>query len=198
MTLKDAIRELSHIFGSDSHLVHGQVERSKPTGRPVRGKYNLSLPTTSQNDLDALEKADTVEVECMDSRLSTKGISLWSWRKNVRISMAGGGVQPDETRRKAVAKVAAEIHQVNPRAIVKLAGHDEVCKGFDHFSGGRASIYHNWGKQAEQKAIADELSLTADEAIRQGADPKRLRLVVDEIDRNRNRYKRSRNVRPRR
>ncbi len=197
MSLKEVLQVFGALFGSDDQLVHGKVERSRPTSGRVRGAYNLTVP--SESDEDDIQRADTVEIECMDGRLSTKGRPrLFGHDRSFRISIAGGGVQPAEDRRLAVAKTIAEIHKANPRAVVKVAGHDLVCKGFDHFADGRASRARRVGRDAEHDEIVKELNLTINQAIRQGADPKRIRLIVDEIDEGSGRYRRSRDIRPRR
>lgn len=186
-SLAETIQEFAKTFAQDLELVRAKAQ-SHGVGlssgtlktRLAHHSYNLRLPGTS--DAKTLQTSPNVVIDCMDHR-QVNGAKK-KFRTRAFITNAGGGVQPEPTRRAVTGKLVGAVHQENPTAKVTIVGHQRICGGGEHFSGGQFSKANAQGLHVEEQLVTDHLRLTAQEAVKHGADPKRIRLAIAEIGPN--------------
>jgi len=141
-TLRDHLGTIYRVFGKDPDLVrtsamqHGKnIYFAHITDTPNDGEYNVHIPTGTSAEVEAIAYAHVVTLGCIDWRLSERIFELT--KPDIYFTNAGGPIQPDLDRLQALTNLYAIIHKINPRASLIAVAHDEICKGADHFSGGK-------------------------------------------------------------
>lgn len=172
-----AISAVQEAFKDDANLVrpgaeahHVLVTEGDMITPLSEGNYNARIPSGSQKEIEAIQKAKVIAFICEDFRQSHKAAK--EFQADVVFASAGGVVQPDSNRMQVMVRLAMAMHRVNPKAKFKFAFHTELCGGAKHYTGGEGgvmdSIYKRHGVKGELPVMTKYARQFIDAVLRAG------------------------------
>lgn len=178
-----------NIFEGDLKLIqdkardHGiQMTTGNILTPPVWGAYNLRIPSRMfrGREVEKVFEARKVVVACIDYRQSAEVYD--AERPDIFIADAGGGAQPDSQRSDATVNLLSLFYQVNPEIEIVVIGHNNICGGVNHATGGRMYDVRSYqGIPAEIDMLAGYLCETHAKLVRKGVPGTSIRLGFAQI-----------------
>lgn len=148
---------------------------------PSRGNYVPSIILNPEVAAEEAVEAERFLVGCMDRRcgknlLARLGLNLAE--RAAAYFNGGGGVQVRRERQTGVATAAAELHRVRPNQLITLAAHTDGCGLVAAHADPIIKMKLDDNRVRERNYMRMKQKQTAAEAIKLGAKPGNLRLVL--------------------